>query len=133
MRRFTPGELKVMKLLWEHGELKPSELQDRFPEPIKNPALRSYLTTLLEKGHVVRRRVGRAYYYKAATRSQSAFRTMLSELVDTYCGGSVQALVMNIIRAEKLSEDELLKLKQLAGARVSDRDPMPRPAKRSSK
>ncbi len=39
---------------------------------------------------------------------------MLGELVDTYCGGSIQALVMNIIKAEQLSEDELLKLKQLA-------------------
>jgi len=127
MPRFTPGELKVMKLLWEHGELKPSELQDRFPEPIKNPALRSYLTTLLEKGHVVRRRVGRAYYYKAMTRSRSAFRTMLGELVDTYCGGSIQALVMNIIKAERLGEDELLKLKQLA----DDREPTPPPARRA--
>ena len=133
MPRFTPGELKVMKLLWEHGELKPGELQDRFPEPIKNPALRSYLTTLLEKGHVVRRRVGRAYYYKAVTRSRSAFRTMLSELVDTYCGGSIQALVMNIIRAERLSEDELLKLKKLAEDRDSERDPTPPPARRRSK
>jgi BlaI family penicillinase repressor len=70
MPRFTTRELKVMKLLWEHGELKPGELQDRFPEPIKNPALRSYLTTLLEKGHVVRRRVGKAYYYKPVTRSR---------------------------------------------------------------
>jgi predicted transcriptional regulator len=129
MSRFTPGELKVMRLLWNHGELKPSELQDRFPEPIKNPALRSYLTTLVDKGHVTRRRVGRAYYYKAATRSRSAFRTMLGELVDSFCGGSVQALVMNIIRSEKLSEDELLALKRLA-----DRgDEAPPRGKRSQK
>jgi len=114
MARFTAGELKVMQLLWEHGELKPGELQARFPEPIKNPALRSYLTTLLQKGHVTRRLVGKAYYYKAVTRSRSAFRTMLGELVDAYCGGSVQALVMNIIKTERLSEEELLKLKQLA-------------------
>jgi len=112
--RFTPGELKVMRLLWDHGELKPSELQDHFPEPIKNPALRSYLTTLLEKGHVTRRQVGKAYYYKAVTRSRSAFRSMLGELVDAYCGGSIQDLVMNIIKSERLSEDELLALKRLA-------------------
>jgi BlaI family transcriptional regulator, penicillinase repressor len=114
MPRFTPGELKVMRLLWEHGELKPAELQERFPEPIKNPALRSYLTTLLDKGHVTRRLVGKAYHYKAATPPRSAFRTMLGELVDTYCGGSVQNLVMNIIKSERLSEDELLALKRLA-------------------
>ena len=124
MPQLTPGELKVMKLLWEHGELKPSELQDRFPEPIKNPALRSYLTTLLKKGHLVRRRVGRAYYYKAVTRSRSAFRTMLGELVDTYCGGSVQALVMNIIKSERLGEAELLELRRLAdeGEKTRPRD-----------
>jgi BlaI family transcriptional regulator, penicillinase repressor len=114
MPRFTPGELKVMRLLWEHGELKPAELQKQFPEPIKNPALRSYLTTLLEKGHVTRRLVGKAYYYKAVTRSRSAFRTMLGELVDTYCGGSIQGLVMNIIKSEKLSQEELIELKRLA-------------------
>ena len=130
MPRFTPGELKVMRLLWEHGEMKPAELQKRFPEPIKNPALRSYLTTLLEKGHVTRRLVGKAYLLQAATRSRSAFRSMLGELVDAYCGGSVQALVMNIIKSERLSEDELLELKRLADAG----DPAsPPPDKRSRK
>ena len=114
MSRFTSGEIKVMRILWEHGELKPAELQAQFPEPIKNPALRSYLTTLVEKGHVTRRRVGKAYYYKAVTRSRSAFRTMLGELVESYCGGSIQALVMNIIKWERLSEEDLIELKRLA-------------------
>src|SRR5262245_15282220 len=116
MPRLTPGELKVMRLLWEHGEMKPADLQDRFPAPIKNPALRSYLTTLLEKGHVTRRRVGKAYFYKAVTRSRSAFRAMLGELVDSFCGGSIQALMMNIITAEQISDKELLELKRLADA-----------------
>ena len=129
MPRFTPGELKVMCLLWEHGELKPAELQARFPEPIKNPALRSYLTTLVEKGHLTRRRVGKAYYYKAVTRSRSAFRTMLGELVEAYCGGSVSALVMNLIKSEKLSEADLLELKRLAD---EDRG-LPAPARENPK
>jgi BlaI family transcriptional regulator, penicillinase repressor len=129
MPQLTPGEIKVMKLLWEHGELKPGELQDRFPEPIKNPALRSYLTTLLEKGHVTRRRGGKAYFYKAVTRSRSAFRAMLGELVDSFCGGSVQNLVMNLIKSERLSEEELLALKRLAEG--DDREPPKR--KRSRK
>src|SRR5690242_4287781 len=102
MPRFTPGELKVMRLLWEHGELKPAELQRLFPEPIKNSAIRSYLSILLDKGHVSRRLVGKAYFYRAAIRSRSAFRETLDELVQTFCGGSLQSLVMNIIRLEKL-------------------------------
>ena len=116
MARLTQGELKVMRLLWEHGEMKPAELQPRNPEPIKNSALRSHLATLLEKGHVTRRLVGKAYFYRPTTRKRSAFRTMLGELVDAYCGGSIENLVMNIIRSEKLSEDDLIALRRLADA-----------------
>jgi predicted transcriptional regulator len=114
MPQFTPGELCVMRLLWEHGELKPGELQARYPEPIKNSALRSYLTILLEKGHVSRRKAGKAYFYKAMTRRESAFRTTLRDFVNTYCGGSTQALLLNLISSENLSERELVALKRLA-------------------
>jgi predicted transcriptional regulator len=114
MPQFTSGELAVMRLLWEHGEMKPAELQQRFPWAIKNPALRSHLTILLAKGHVKRRKVGKAYFYSAVTRRQSAFRSMLRELIDNYCGGSVRSLVMNLIQSERLSPDELREIERLA-------------------
>ena len=114
MARFTAGELRIMQLLWEHGELKPAELQKLHPEPIKNPALRSYLTILVDKQHVTRRKVGKAYLYKATTPRQRAFSAMLRDLVETFCAGSVEELVMTLVRKEKLSEENLLELKQLA-------------------
>lgn len=114
MSQFTPGELAVMRILWEHAELKPSEIQQYFPEPIKNPALRSYLGILVDKGHVSRRKAGKAYLYKAATRRQTAFRKTLREMVNSYCDGSAKTLILNLIRTEKLSADELLELKRLA-------------------
>ena len=117
MANFTPGELAVMRILWEHGELKPSEVQDRFPEPIKNPALRSYLSILLEKGHISRRKVGKAFYYKAVTRRQNALRSTIREIADAYCQGSAKNLILNLIRSEKLTEAELLELKRLADHR----------------
>ena len=117
MPRFTPGELAVMQILWDQGELKPSDLQKHFPEPIKNPALRSYLGILVEKGHISRRKIGKAYYYKAITRRHSAFRSTVREIVDAYCEGSAKKLILDLIRAEKLSEDDLLELKRLADVR----------------
>jgi BlaI family transcriptional regulator, penicillinase repressor len=114
MRRFTPGELSVMRLLWEHGVLKPSEIQKLYPSPIKNSALRSYLKILMEKGHVSRRKVGKAYEYRVVTRRRSAFRSMLRDLIDAYCEGSSRALIVNLIRSEKLSDEELAHLKRLA-------------------
>jgi BlaI family transcriptional regulator, penicillinase repressor len=121
MSKFTPGELEVMRILWNQGELKPADIQQNFSKPIKNPALRSYLSILLEKGHVTRRRVGKAYFYKAKTNRQSAFFRTLREFINGYCGGSTQALLMALIKSEQLSESELLRLKRLA-----EKEPSPR-------
>ena len=114
MPRLTQGELEVMRILWGHGELKPADIHSHFPRKIKNPSLRSYLAILLEKGHVVRRRVGKAYYYRAKTRRQSTFRAMLRDLTRVCCDGSVETLLCQLIRTQKLSEADLLELKRLS-------------------
>ena len=114
MPRFTQGELEVMRILWTRGELKPAEIHEHFPRKIKNASLRSYLAILLEKGHVVRRRVGKAYFYRAKTRRQSTFRAMLRDLTRVCCDGSVETLLCQLIRTEKLSAADLLELKRLS-------------------
>lgn len=119
MARFTSGELAVMQLLWEHGELKPADLQRRFPWKIKNPALRSHLSILLAKGHVTRRKIGKAFYYQAATERENAFRSTFRELLDTYCGGSVRSLLVNLIQSEDLSGEELREVERLAQSPTS--------------
>jgi BlaI family transcriptional regulator, penicillinase repressor len=114
MTRFTEGELKVMQLLWQHGEMKPGELQELFPEPIKNAAMRSYLSILVEKGHVTRRQVGKAFYYKAKTQQHRVFHTMLKDLVDNFCGGSKKKLLVSLVKSEKLTPKQLAELKAIA-------------------
>jgi len=114
MAKLTSGELQVMRILWEYGESKPGEIQSRFPTEIKNPALRSYLTILVEKGHVTRRREGKAFYYRAKTRQQTVFRSSLRDLIETFCEGSAKELMFNLIKTEKLSDDDLRELRELA-------------------
>src|ERR1700751_1127591 len=114
MSRLTPGEFEVMRILWEHGELKPAEIQELFPRPIKNAALRSYLRILVEKGHLTRRSRGKAFYYRPKTKRESAFRSMLRDLIDTFCGGSSETLLCHLVAKEKLSPDELLELQRVA-------------------
>jgi predicted transcriptional regulator len=114
MTRLTPGELEIMRILWEHGELKPAEILARFPRRIANPSLRSYLAILVDKGDVARRRIGKAYYYRAKTRRESTFRAMLRDLTRVCCDGSVENLLCQLIRSQKLSEADLLELKRLS-------------------
>ncbi len=114
MSRLTPGEFEVMRILWEHGELKPSEIQKHCARPIKNAALRSYLTILIEKGHLTRRSKGKAFYYRPKTKRESVFRSMLRDLIDAFCGGSTEALLCHLVAKEKLSREELVELQRVA-------------------
>lgn len=114
MAKFTPGELKVMKILWKHGELKPAEIQEKYLPPIKNPALRSYLSGLMEKGHVKRRMIGKAYHYKAITRITTTLKSSIAELADAFFDGSTDSLIMSLIKSEKLTDAELLELRRMA-------------------
>jgi BlaI family transcriptional regulator, penicillinase repressor len=132
MARFTAGELAVMKLLWEHGELKPADVQRQFPWKIKNPALRSHLSILLAKGHVTRRKIGKAFFYQAATQRENAFQSTLRELLDTYCGGSVRSLLVNLIQSEDLSGEELREVERLAQQPVPNSKKKPVPEKKST-
>ena len=114
MPQFTKGELEIMRILWKHGELKPADIQKQFPWEVTNSTLRSYLSILLEKGHLVRKRIGKAYHYRAKTRQNSAFRRMLDDLTRACCDDSIEVLLCQLIRSEKLSGDDLLELKRLA-------------------
>lgn len=113
--RFTPGELRVMQALWEHGELKPAEIRECYGEPIKDPALRSYLTILVEKGHVSRRKEGKVFLYSAKTPRKRALGAMLGEIVDSFFAGSTKQLLLSLVETERLSEADLSELRAAAG------------------
>ncbi len=114
MSSFTTCESEIMRILWDHGEQKPPEIQDRYPRPIKNAALRFQLKVLLEKGHIARHRKGKAYYYQAVTQRKGAFKTVVQRMAELYCQGSTAGLTAELIKTEKLNEQEIRELRQLA-------------------
>jgi predicted transcriptional regulator len=110
----TPGELEVMKILWENEPLKPADIMARMPRAVSNAALRSMLCVLMEKGHVRRKMVGKAYYYRPTRKYTSAFREMTRRLADAFCGGSSFALIRQLVETEKLTEEQLEELRRIA-------------------
>ena len=126
MAKFTKGELEIMRILWKRGELKPADIQSQFPRKITNSSLRSYLAILLEKGHLVRRRVGKAYFYRAKTRRESTFRGMIRDLTRICFDGSLEAMLCHLIRTQKLSEEDLLELKRISEDAPPPAEPNPR-------
>lgn len=119
MTRFTAGELEVMRVLWQHGELKPAAIVAAFPRKIKNPALRSVLGVLLDKGHVRRHQVGKAFFYKAVTPRESALHERLRDLADQFFEGSMRTLLFNLVESETLSDADAAELHRLAKTNIN--------------
>ena len=120
MKPFTPGELEIMRVLWEHGTLKPAEIQSRFPRPIKNAALRSALLILLENGHVKRKKEGKAFYYSSVTPQKGTLSKMIRRMADIFSGGSKAALIAELIESEDLSKEDIQELQRIASKKMSE-------------
>ena len=122
MSPFTPGELQVMRVLWAHPGLKPDEILDHLPRPLANAALRSVLRVLLQKGHVTRRKIGRAYHYRPKRPARTSFKQMARQLSELFCGGSTADLIAHLIKTEKLWDNDIRELQRMAQARAPGGD-----------
>jgi BlaI family penicillinase repressor len=115
-----PNELEIMKTLWQAGPLKPAEIQQLLPSPVKNSALRGQLASLVGRGQVKRRRRGKAFYYSAATPKDGALKALARRMADVFCGGSTVALIGQLIEStEHWSEEDLHELRRIAEGKVA--------------
>ena len=119
MTVLSARDLEIMKVLWEGGSLKPAEIQEQLPTPVKNSALRWQLDSLMERGHVSRRKHGKAYLYRAATPRRRALRKLVRRMADIFCEGSAVALIGQMIESESLSAEDIRELQEYASQKVS--------------
>jgi predicted transcriptional regulator len=64
-------ERDVMELVWDHGEINVREACDRLPTSVAYTTVMTTLDRLFKKGLLARRKVGRAFVYRAtATRGE---------------------------------------------------------------
>ena len=121
MSTLTARDLEIMKVLWEGGSLKPAEIQEHLSSPVKNSALRWQLDSLMERGHVTRRKRGKAYVYQATTPRRRALRNLVRRMADIFCEGSAVALIGQMIESERLSAEDIRQLEEYAANRASAR------------
>jgi predicted transcriptional regulator len=120
MVRFTPAELEVMEILWQHGSLNPPQIEELFPRPIKNAALRSILRVLVEKGHLIREKRGRAYFYRPKASTKFTLKRITDRLAEVFCGGSPVDLAAQLLQSEKLSEEDVRFLRAILKEKGKD-------------
>lgn len=110
----TDGELRLMRILWDHGEASVGEIVNALTERPK-PAYNSVLTLLRileKKGYLKHRKAGRAFVFVPVVDRAHASRSALKTLVNRFFEGSTRLLMLNLLEDDQLSPDELRQLKQ---------------------
>jgi BlaI family transcriptional regulator, penicillinase repressor len=110
------GELErqVMQIVWSHGPLSAEAVRERVDRALKEATVRTVLRRLEDKGYVTHRVDNRTFIYEAAeARSRVAARAV-KRIVDWFCEGSVDEVLVGMVDAEMLSKPQLDRLMKRA-------------------
>jgi predicted transcriptional regulator len=113
----TEAELRLMQVIWEKGKATVPEVIEALEET-PPPAYNTVLTTMtiLERKGYLRHtapKVGRAFVYRPLVSRRKASGNAVRHLLSRFFGGSAEALILNLIEEEKLSETELKRVREL--------------------
>ena len=113
----TEAELRLMEVIWQRGHATVAEVADSLPKEL-GLAYNTVLTTmriLEEKGYVKhsKPKEGRAFVYRPVVTKQQASRSAVRHLLRRFFGNSAEALVLNLLEDEELSERDLARVRDL--------------------
>jgi predicted transcriptional regulator len=78
--------------------------------PLKESTVRTLLHRLEQKGFLVHDVDGRTYRYRAAEPRRSVAARAVKQIVDRFCGGSVEQLLLGMVESDFVDRDELTEL-----------------------
>jgi predicted transcriptional regulator len=113
----TEAEQRLMEVLWEKGSATVAEVAEALPKKL-DLAYNTVLTTLRileDKGYVrhTRPKDGRKFLYTPVVSREQASHSALRHLLSRFFGNSAEALVLNLLEDEKLSDAERERIRNL--------------------
>jgi len=117
------GELQreVLQLVVIHAPLTAEAVRGRLSRPLKDSTVRTVLRRLEEKGYLAHTLDGRTFVYEPSEpRGQIAARAV-RRLVDWLCNGSIEEVLVGMVDANMIDQNELRLLADRLGRRTRDR------------
>lgn len=120
-------EREVMEIVWSHEEINVRETADRFGSPIAYTTVMTTMDRLYKKGLLSRRKVGRAFVYRATATRHELEGAVASELVQSLLQDRSEPLQILSSLVDAVSErdrallDELERLIREKRRSVKDR------------
>ena len=130
------GELErgILSIVWRQGALTAEQVREGLGRPLKDSTIRTVLRRLEEKGYVAHTLEDRTFVYRPAQSRQRVAGRAAKRIVDWFCEGSVEALLVGMVDSKVLDRAELQRLAgRIAAAQETREAPETKPRKREGK
>ena len=110
------AELEVLKALWDHGPATVREVMNHLHQQGRQVAyttVLTFLTRLEQKGYVKSDKSDVAYVYRPAVTRAKVTKSRLRSLIEQLYDGDAKPLVLQLMRDEKFTTDEIAELQKL--------------------
>jgi predicted transcriptional regulator len=108
-------ERQILDAIYQLGEGSVAEVRSTLPDPPSYSAVRTMIRMLETKGLLRHRQSGTKYVYRPTRSRESASRSALAHVMQTFFGGSATDAVAAILdaSASRLTDNDLQRLEQL--------------------
>jgi predicted transcriptional regulator len=120
------GELErsILSVIWRKTEINAEQVREELGRPLKDSTIRTVLRRLEEKGYLTHSVEDRTFVYRPAQSRQRVAGRAVKRIVDWFCEGSVEALLVGMVDSKVLDRAELQRLaERIAQAQKNAVDP----------
>ena len=100
-------EREVMQRVWAEGPVTAEAVRARLTRPLKESTVRTVLRRLEDKGYVTHTVEGRTYVYQAAAPRGRVAAKAVQRIVDWFCNGSIEEVLVGMVDAAMLDQRQL--------------------------
>jgi predicted transcriptional regulator len=106
------GELErsILLVIWRLGSVTAEQVREELDRPLKDSTIRTVLRRLEEKGYLAHTVENRTFLYRPAESRQRVAGRAVKRIVDWFCEGSVEALLVGMVDSKVLDRAQLQRL-----------------------
>ena len=122
--QLSPLEDTVMQVVWQRRSVTAEQIRVQLAghRPMKDSTARTILRRLEEKGYVRHTAQGRTYVYSPKVASRSLATDAVRGIIDRFCNGSVENLLVGMIDDELITPEKLQELaRRVAKAEATEK------------
>lgn len=121
--KISEAELEIMKVLWSNSPQTANEIIEELEDEMdwKPKTIRTLINRLVQKEAVAYHQdKGRMYAYYPLVSQDNYLQVETKSLLKRFCGAAFKPLLVNFLKEEKLSSEDINELKRILDEKTEE-------------